>query len=464
MSVASNAKSKKSAIIKMAICIVLTIICLVIPEQGFYTEQVKYFLAITVFCLALSATETIPDFAVAIILPALWLFFGVSDWATVMSAWTSPTMLLTVGAFFMAASLEDCGLLRRVAFFLMCKVKSNYFLLLLALMVVGIIVNILTFGSAFILVPAIAVGLVASLDGFGKRFSAGLGAAALLGCATSHAYTYSSANWGVINAVGADILGDDRITPLSMIVHNFPLFFISVGILFIAYLMYKPDEPLGDITYFENQLRKMGKLTRREKANAIVLAILVLYAFTVQKTGLSLELGFALIPFLLFFPGIDGADNKTIDKTNFKMVFFVGSCMAIGTVAASLGLADILFNACLDLINGSNNVMVIIAMVFAIVFLLNFLLTPLAIFSILTIPLLTVATNLGLNPVPFAYTVNACAEAILLPYEYMPYLVIYGFGLMKFKDFFVFNLIKSIIILFGVIFIMTGYWNLIGLL
>lgn len=460
----TSTKMNRSKLIKWIVCIVLAVICLIIPEQGFYNHQVKFFMTITVFCLALSATEIVPDFAVAILLPALWIFFGVSDYQTVMSAWTSPTMLLTIGAFFMAASLESCGLLRRVTFYLMCKVKNNYFLLMLALMLVGVLVNIMTFGVGFVLVPAIALGLVVSLDGLGKKFSAGIGAATLLGCATSHAYTYASANWGVINVMGADLLGDNRVTPLSVILHNWPLFFVSIGILFIAYLMYKPDQPLGEITYFEEQLKRMGKLTRKEKVNAIVLAILILYAFTVQWTGLPLEVGFALIPFLLFFPGISGADEKTIDKTNFKMLFFIASCMAIGTVATQLGLAEVLLNACLTVLNGNSNVMVIIAVIFGIVFLLNFLMTPMAIWSILTVPLLTMAVNLGLNPVPFAYTVNACAEAILFPYEYVPYLVIYGFGLMKFKDFLVFNLIRSVIILFAIVVIMTGYWSFIGLL
>lgn len=137
--------------------------------------------------------------------------------------------------------------------------------------------------------------------------------------------------------------------------------------------------------------------------------------------------------------------------------------MAIGTVATQLGLAEVLSELCLTLLNGNTNSMAIMAVVFAIVFLLNFLMTPMAIWSLLTVPLLSMAVNLGYNPVPFAYAVNACAEAILLPYEYVPYLVIYGFGLMRFKDFFVFNLVRSILVLGGIVVIMTGYWHLIGL-
>lgn len=121
----STQTTNKSTWIKWLVCAILTAICLIIPEQGIYTNQVKWFLAITVLCLALSAFELIPNFAVAILLPALWIFFGVSDFATVMSSWTSSTMLMIVGAFFMAASLEDCGLLKRIAFKMMCMVKGN---------------------------------------------------------------------------------------------------------------------------------------------------------------------------------------------------------------------------------------------------------------------------------------------------------------------------------------------------
>lgn len=58
------------------------------------------------------------------------------------------------------------------------------------MMIVGIILNILTFGASFVIVPAMAVGLCLSLDGLGTKTAAGLGAACILGCATAHSYTY----------------------------------------------------------------------------------------------------------------------------------------------------------------------------------------------------------------------------------------------------------------------------------
>lgn len=158
----------KETIIKWLICIVLTVICLVIPEQGFYNYKVKCFLAVTVFALALSAMELVPNFVVAIIMPALWVFVGVAPIELVMSSWTNSTIIMLVGAYFMAASLENCGLMKRLAFMLMCKVKGSYFGLLLSVLLVSILINILTFGSAYVLMPGLVLGLCLSLNGMKK--------------------------------------------------------------------------------------------------------------------------------------------------------------------------------------------------------------------------------------------------------------------------------------------------------
>lgn len=286
----------------------------------------------------------------------------------------------------------------------------------------------------------------------------------MLGCATSHAYTYHVAAWGVISQLGAPFLGDDVVTPFSIIIHNWPLFIISVILLWVVSKWYKPEEDLGDIAYFRQHLAKMGPISRREKANAVVLGVLLLYSFTVNLTGLDLNYGFALIPFALFLPFINGATQQTVEKVNFEMLFFVAACMAIGTVATNMGLGDAIAEACLKALGGNTSPMLIIAIIFGIVFILNFLMTPMAIWSLITIPLLTMVTNLGFSALPFAYAINACAEAIIMPYEYVPYLVIFSFGMISMKDFVVFNIVRSIVVLLGIVVVLTGYWHLIGLM
>lgn len=450
--------------IKWLIVAILTMICLVIPEGGFYNHSVKLFLAITVFSLALAAFELVHVVFIAFVMPGLWIFFGVAPAATVLSSFASPTVLMYGGALFLAATLEDCGLLKRIAYVIMSKVKGSYLGLLVTIMITGVILNILSSGQACIILGALAAGLCMTLDGMQKRLGAGLATAVILGTCTSHAYTYSAGNWAVIMQMGAEYMESNAITPLNIILHCWPLFLVSLVILFVISKWYKPEEDLGQIEYFEEQLKKMGKVTRREKANVIMLIILLVYIFTVNIHKLDLSMGFALIPWMVFLPFVNGADEDTVKKYNVPMIFFIISCMAIGTVASSLGLNNTIAEMCQTLLAGNNSPVAILGVVFGIVFILNFLMTPMAIFSLLIGPISMLAVNAGYSPVAFAYAVQACSEAIIMPYEYIPYLIVYSFGMISMKDFIKTNIVRSIMFFIGFLVILVPYWKLIGLL
>lgn len=464
MSINNITGMNRSDTIKWIVTFLLGGVFLIIPEQGFYTHQVKLFMAITVFALALAAFEIVPTIFISAAMPSLWVLFDVAPATVVMSPWVGTTFLMMMGAFFMAATLEDCGILRRVAYFLMCKVKGNYFSLLASIMCVGVVLNILTSGRGYLILAPLAAGLCISLGGMNKRLGAGLAAAVMLGGCTSHAYTYQISALAVLMKMGAGYLGPNDITPLGIILHNWPLFFVSLLILFIVSKWYKPEDGMGEVTYFQEHLDAMGRITRREKTNAFMLAMVLIYVFTVTFHKLDINLGFALIPWIVYLPFFNGADADTFKKMNFPMIFFVAACMSIGTVASSLGLGTVIAGMCETILDGSTNPFAIMGIVFTIVFGLNFLMTPLAIFALLIEPILILATNMGYSPLPFAYAVNACSEAIILPYEYVPYLIVYSFGMITMKDFIKINILRSVVFFGGFLLILIPYWMLIGLL
>ena len=167
---------------------------------------------------------------------------------------------------------------------------------------------------------------------------------------------------------------------------------------------------------------------------------------------------------MVYLPFVHGADENTMKKMNMPIIFFVAACMSIGTVAGSLGLGTAIADTCQELLHGSSSPFAIMSIVFAIVFGLNFLMTPMAIMALIIDPILLLATNMGFSPIPFAYAVNACSEAILLPYEYVPYLIVYGFGMITMKDFLKINILRSVIFFAGFLLILIPYWMLIGLL
>ncbi len=450
--------------IKWLLTIILSAIFLFIPEQGIYTGEVKMFMAITVGALALAAFELVPILFISILMPALWALFKVAPTSVIMSPWVGTTMIMIFGAYFMAASLERSGLLRRIAFYLMCKVKGNYFVLLFSIMCVGVIMNILTAGRGYLIMAALGVGLCMSLDCMEKKLGAGIASAIMLGACTSHAYTYQVSGWSIIMKMAEGHIGPTDVTPLSIILHNWPLFFVSVFILFLTSKMFKPEEGLGEIVYFEEQLKNMGAVTRVEKANAVMLAVLLVYIFTIQIHKLDINLGFAIIPFMVYLPFVNGADSSVVKEVNYSVILFVAACMGIGTVASHLGLGVALMEVCGSLLHGSTSPMALMAIVFTIVFGLNFLMTPAAIIALIIEPIILLATSMGYSAVPFAYAVNACSEAIIFPYEYVPYLVVYAFGMISMKDFIKYNIMRSAIFFVGFLLVLVPYWMLIGLL
>jgi len=461
-----NTQVSKSTLLKWGISIALAIICLLIPEQGFFTAQVRTFLTITIFFLALTAFELVPELFIGILLPASYLWFKVAPANVVMSPWVGSTVIMIVGMFVLATSLEECGLLKRLAFFLMCKVKSNYTALLFAIMFVGVLINILTSGRAYLIMPPLCLGLCVSLGCIGRKMGVGIATACLLGSCTSHAFTFQPTVWGIIFSTTTNYVSNTAVTPLNIIFYCWPILLIMCLILFIVSKWYKPDQEIGTLDYFKNELKAMGAVSRREKVNAVVLGILLVYIFTISITGLDLNLGFAVIPFLLFLPFVDGADTNTVfQKINWSMFFMFTAFIAIGTVASNLGIGQILSQLCLDIVTTfGNNVFTVFGLIFAVVFALNFLMTPTAIYALISEPMCIVAQTLGYSVVPFLLATNACSEAILLPYEYIPYLIVFSFGMMSMKDFIKTNILRSLLFFGGFLLLVVPYWMLIGLL
>lgn len=446
------------------VTLVLALIPLLIPTNDVYTLNVKLFLVITIAGLSITAFELAPLLFVSITMPALWIFLNVAPAKVVMSPWLGSTFLMITGALFIAATLEESGLLKRISCILMCKVKGNYLALMFAIFFTGIILNIMTSGRGYMILAPLIAGLVFSLDGANKKLGAGLAMAVMLGGCTSHSFTYQGTAWALLYSIGSDYISQEVITPLSITLCNWPLMVVAMFIVWVMSKMFKPEQDLTDLSYFQKSLAEMGSMTKREKVNLVMLITLLVYVFTVDLHHLDLNLGFAIIPFMVYLPGLDGADAQTVKKVNFSVIFFCAACMSIGTIANSLGLGDAIASACQTVLGGSSNPFLIMLLVFLIVFALNFLMTPMAIFALITVPILSLVTSMGLPAVPFAYAINACTEAIIFPYEYVPYLIVFSFGMISMKDFIKANIVRSVLFFTGFLVVLVPYWMLIGLL
>ena len=161
-------------------------------------------------------------------------------------------------------------------------------------------------------------------------------------------------------------------------------------------------------------------------------------------------------------PGINVSTAKgSIKKVNYSMIFFMASCISIGTVATSLNIGKLIAGLSLPVFNSMETFSQL-----GFIYLLTFLLvmTPLAIMSTLTVPLCEIAAGIGTDPRVFVYTILHGIEALVFPYEYVAYLVVYSFGMMTMKEFIKMNVIRTVLCFLGLMFICIPYWMLIGLM
>lgn len=458
----------RSTIIKWTISIILSLSMFAIPLGNFFTSQVRLFFIITIFGLALAAFELLPEIAIGALMPALWIIFDVAPTNVVMSPWLGTVMYMTIGMLLLAATCSDSGLLKRISFMVMSVVGNNYWALIFGVFFAGVLLSFITFGACgHIILGTLCFGLCKSLNIMDTKMSAAIAMSVMLGCCSSHCFLYVAPAYGVINAMAADILTEYHIniSMIGILAHNWPMLLVCIFSVFVLGKIFKTDMQIETKKYFQQSLKAMGPMSKAEKANLAILLIITIYLLTQPLHKLDANLAFCIFPWLLFFPFIGGAEMKSIHHVNWSMIIFIAGCMSIGTVASSFGFGDLIAEYITPIfITAEGNMFKIFGTLFGTVFALNFLMTPTAIWALITAPMAQLATTVGINPQTFLYALVSSAEAVVLPYEYVPYLIIYSFGMIKMSDFVKISIIRCIILFVGFLILQVPYWKLIGLL
>ena len=459
-----NVRMDKSTKIKWLLTLVCTGIIYLIPTNEVYTKQMSLFFTVTAFSLFLMAFEFFEPIVVSIIMPMAWVALGVTDAANAMSGFMNTIVPMCAGAYFMANALSECALLKRIAFVEIEKCDDSWLGLLFGIFLAGVAVSIVTFGLSYIILAALCIGIIKSMGiKMANRESALICMACILGVCSSRTFIYAPSTYAIVIQQGQLLDPSFNISPVEAFTHNIPMFLVSIIILFVTYKVWKTDYTMQSKEFFKNELSKMGKMSRTEKKACVFLILFFAMLVSGPWTGIDANLLFALFPWVLLLPGINVATSKSIRELNWQNLFFIASCMAIGTVASSMGLGQIIADLAEPYMSGAG-LLGFFAIIFLITFALNFLMTPLAIWSLITVPLMQIALDIGMNVRPVAYALVMSSEGILMPYEYVPYLVVFSFGMIKMGDFIKMNALKCVITLIGILCIQIPYWMLIGVL
>lgn len=459
MSCLMNKKGK----IGWLISILVPFMIALIPISEHFTLSLKLFFVITLFMILIIAFELLPLLISAILLPSLYMISGIVPATSAFGSWTNTTVWMILGGLIFSNVLDECGLLKRIAYYVIRKCGGTYNGAVFGCFFIGIILNLITFCNGWIVSAALVFGVCKAMDLRPSKEASLICFAGMIGATGSTVFLYHP---GYVSMMETSL---QKITPTYTMSPFLPLlyngFFAIACVITILILMkiYKTKE-MGvkfGRKLFDEKYEQLGKMSIKEKKSVLMIFLLIIYLCSSKITGYPVAYGFMIIPYLMFFPGIDIGEKKSIENINFSMIFFVATCLGIGAVGAEVGFGDFLENLAVPLLSGKSVLTVCIAfMIFG--FVANFFMTPLAMLGGLSLPFAQIAVSLGINPVIACMILLYTCDMVLLPYQSTGNLIMYGYGMMSMKDFIKQQGLKSMIMFFGFIFVMFPLWNLFG--
>ena len=460
----STSADKKKRI-GWAVSILIPVIIAFIPVSGDFTESLKRFFMITLFMIMIIAFELFPLLVSAILLPSLYIVSGIVPAATAFGSWSNTTVWMVLGGLIFSTVLDECGLLKRIAYFVIRKCGGTYGGVVYGCFVIGILLNLVTFCYGWVIAGALIFGVCKAMDLKPSRESSLVCFAGTIGCTGSTVFLYYPSYYSMIETSLQEFVPGYSMGMFTTFLYNGCFIIWCLLTLFILMKVYKTKKMDGKLNrkIFDEKYEQLGKMSKKEKKAVAMIVLLFAWLFSSNFTGLPAAYGFMTIPYLMFVPGIEIGDKEIIGRINFSMIFLVAACLGIGVVGASVGFGDFLTNIAVPFLSGKSVLVVCISfMLFGMI--ANFFMTPLAMLGGLSIPFAQIAVSLGINPVVACMILVYACEMLFLPYESNGNLIMYEDGMMPMKDFIKQEGLKTLIMFVGFLVVMYPLWNLFGLM
>ena len=447
--------------VKWLMAIILPLLIMLIPVSETYTSEMRMFFILTGICILVMAFDLTEMIIPALALPLMYILSGLGTPAIVFKPWLGIVPWMNLFGLMLASILLSTGLLTRVAYWCIIKTGATYNGMLYAIMAAGIVFNFIIPGNTLLPMAALTYSICTALDLGKSKESAGIMLAGFFGSIIPGYMVYSN-NFVMFQGVGMAVT-DVSIPWLTYLIHNITLLPYSFLIIFMLTKVLKPDVKIEGKVYFEKAYKELGKLALTEK-KAIVISI-VLFAMFLTSSIHNIQPAwiFLILIIVSFLPGVNIGTKESLASVNYTFIFLITGCMAIGEVSSTLGVGQWISNMILGVISGSN-IFVILVVVWLLAFLLNFLLTPVAIAAVVTVPLTEMALGLSISPFVIYYALMQGSSQIIFPYEWPFAFLFFSFGLIPIKHFIKVFSITSLMNLIYFMVIMIPFWRLIHLI
>ena len=458
------------------------LLSLLIPAGAYFAVQtavqadpslnphLPMFFAITLWAITVWATDILPAVPSAAAMTFLYLLCNVAPAPVIFGAWGAFLPWICFGALILSEALEQTGLTRRLALQLMHLVGATFTRIVVSLMTVGMFMAFLLpdIMCRVIIFVAIAHGLVMALELDPKsRISSAIIMAGFCS-ATSPGY-------GFLTGTEMSLIAMDQIKSIITIptwgeyaLANLP--FIILYCCFSIFMCVKIIPGKEHIPHEDHlkevvaeRLRDMGPMTTQEWKLLILMICAITGLLTSKWHGLNGYFLYALIAICCYLPWIGLASFENVRKLNVGFLVFIVACLGMGSVAVHLGAAKWFASLVVPLIDGLSPIWLVLSSYLSAVA-VNFMLTPLAAVSALSLPWAEIAQHVNMNPLPMLYSFLYGLDQYIFPYEYVLYMYIFSTGYITPKHMFKGLGLRILFVAVILMLLQVPYWKLIGLM
>ena len=399
------------------------------PPQGL---SPKGLLALGVFVCAIIwwMIEILPDYMTAILMCCAWTGFGAVKYDAAFISFAGATLWLLIGALGLAVGVAKCGLLRRIALFLMGLFPLTFKGQTLALMVTGTVLSpLIPSSSAKIAVVAPFAVTISDSMGF-ERKSPGAGGIfssmyISLGCAHPLFLSASFLCYAALGLLPKDVQAQFTWTTWFINALPWGLTLLILGYFTILFL-YRPEsgaKMTADL--IKEQRTAQGPMTIQEKIVAIILVITLLLWMTEKIHGInSAIVALVSMGLMQLFNVTNRADFRS--EVAWDAIVFVGCILNISAVFKETGVDKWISQAVGPYIVPllSENIFVFFIILSVAIYLIRLVIASqfatITIFMILLLPLLGAA---GINPWVMVFVCLVAINVWLFMYQNVQYLV-----------------------------------------
>jgi len=288
-------------------------------EIGNMSADIRQLLAILSAAIALWITKPIPIYMTGILIPVAAWATEFAPFDTAFSGFAGTTFWFLFAALGIAGCIRESGVARRIALFMLIKVKPRFSSLILTLVIIMFILGyVLPLAAARVaLMLAIIVPIITLFD---VQIRRNLGKAAiiivaLLGAASAWQVLTGGMPgmllWGSLEQAGYSVSWLNW-----ALIMLFPTVLVFSAMYIVVTKLFKPkgDEVPVDTQHLKNDLVALGPIRGGERKALIILAFIVILWVTEPFHHLGVERVGILGVFLFVLPGVGTIDFDTFLK------------------------------------------------------------------------------------------------------------------------------------------------------